>query len=85
MPRRGTLPEVASAPPTLIDVLRLSTTYLGDHGSPSARGARGQISASATSDAVAQNDISKPGCTTTSGSVSRMISAASARDRRLIA
>jgi release factor glutamine methyltransferase len=37
MPRRGTLPEVASAPPTLIDVLRLSTTYLGDHGSPSAR------------------------------------------------
>src|SRR3984957_19723298 len=35
--RRGTLPEVASAPPTLIDVLRLSTTYLGDHGSSSAR------------------------------------------------
>jgi release factor glutamine methyltransferase len=31
------LPEVASAPPTLIDVLRLSTTYLGDHGSTSAR------------------------------------------------
>jgi release factor glutamine methyltransferase len=28
---------VASAPPTLIDVLRLSTTYLGDHGSTSAR------------------------------------------------
>jgi release factor glutamine methyltransferase len=37
MPRQGTPPEVASAPPTLIDVLRLSTTYLGDHGSPSAR------------------------------------------------
>jgi release factor glutamine methyltransferase len=31
------LPEVASDPPTLIDVLRLSTTYLGDHGSTSAR------------------------------------------------
>jgi release factor glutamine methyltransferase len=31
------LPEVASAAPTLIDVLRLSTTYLGDHGSSSAR------------------------------------------------
>jgi release factor glutamine methyltransferase len=30
-------PEVASAAPTLIDVLRLSTTYLGDHGSTSAR------------------------------------------------
>jgi release factor glutamine methyltransferase len=28
---------VASNPPTLIDVLRLSTTYLGDHGSTSAR------------------------------------------------
>ncbi len=28
---------MASAPPTLIDVLRLSTTYLGDHGSTSAR------------------------------------------------
>jgi release factor glutamine methyltransferase len=28
---------VASAAPTLIDVLRLSTTYLGDHGSTSAR------------------------------------------------
>jgi release factor glutamine methyltransferase len=37
MPRQGTPPEVASAPPTLIDVLRLSTTYLGDHGSTSAR------------------------------------------------
>src|SRR3984957_8834398 len=35
--RRGTLPEVASAPPTLIDIVRLSTTYLGDHGSSSAR------------------------------------------------
>jgi release factor glutamine methyltransferase len=33
----GMLPEVASTPPTLIDVLRLSTTYLGDHGSSSAR------------------------------------------------
>ncbi|MGA8415333.1 MAG: peptide chain release factor N(5)-glutamine methyltransferase [Candidatus Dormiibacterota bacterium] len=32
-----TPPEVATAPPTLIDVLRLSTTYLGDHGSSSAR------------------------------------------------
>lgn len=31
------LPEVASTAPTLIDVLRLSTTYLGDHGSSSAR------------------------------------------------
>ena len=30
---RGTPPEVASTAPTLIDVLRLSTTYLGDHGS----------------------------------------------------
>src|ERR1700721_1506737 len=30
-------PEVAAAAPTLIDVLRLSTTYLGDHGSSSAR------------------------------------------------
>jgi len=30
-------PEVASNAPTLIDVLRLSTTYLGDHGSTSAR------------------------------------------------
>ena len=37
MPRRGTPPEVASTTPTLIDVLRLSTTYLGDHGSTSAR------------------------------------------------
>jgi release factor glutamine methyltransferase len=37
MPRRGTPPRVASTPPTLIDVLRLSTTYLGDHGSTSAR------------------------------------------------
>ena len=37
MPRRGTPPEVASTIPTLIDVLRLSTTYLGDHGSTSAR------------------------------------------------
>ncbi len=34
---RGMLPEVASTAPTLIDVLRLSTTYLGDHGSSSAR------------------------------------------------
>ena len=33
----GMPPEVASTPPTLIDVLRLSTTYLGDHGSTSAR------------------------------------------------
>jgi release factor glutamine methyltransferase len=30
-------PEVAAAAPTLIDVLRLSTTYLADHGSTSAR------------------------------------------------
>jgi release factor glutamine methyltransferase len=30
-------PEVAAAAPTLIDVLRLSTTYLGDHGSTTAR------------------------------------------------
>jgi release factor glutamine methyltransferase len=30
-------PEVASAAPILIDVLRLSTTYLGDHGSTTAR------------------------------------------------
>jgi release factor glutamine methyltransferase len=37
MHRPGTPPEVAAAPPTLIDVLRLSTTYLGDHGSSSAR------------------------------------------------
>ena len=37
MVSRGTLPEVASAAPILIDVLRLSTTYLGDHGSSSAR------------------------------------------------
>jgi release factor glutamine methyltransferase len=37
MLRPGTPPEVATAPPTLIDVLRLSTTYLGDHGSSSAR------------------------------------------------
>jgi release factor glutamine methyltransferase len=29
--------EVAPAAPTLMDVLRLSTTYIGDHGSPSAR------------------------------------------------
>jgi release factor glutamine methyltransferase len=34
---RETPPEVASPAPTLIDVLRLSTTYLGDHGSASAR------------------------------------------------
>ena len=54
-------------------------------GRPTARGARGQTSASATSAAVAQNDISKPGCTTTSGSISRMISAASASECRLIA
>jgi release factor glutamine methyltransferase len=33
----GTTPEVASAAPNLIDVLRLSTTYLGDHGSTTAR------------------------------------------------
>lgn len=33
----GTTPEVASAAPMLIDVLRLSTTYLGDHGSTTAR------------------------------------------------
>lgn len=37
MPHRDTLPEVAATPPTLIDVLRLSTTYLGGHGSTSAR------------------------------------------------
>jgi len=37
MPQPGMLPEVASTAPTLIDVLRLSTTYLGDHGSSSAR------------------------------------------------
>jgi release factor glutamine methyltransferase len=37
MLRPGTPPEVATAPQTLIDVLRLSTTYLGDHGSSSAR------------------------------------------------
>jgi release factor glutamine methyltransferase len=30
-------PEVVSTTPTLIDIVRLSTTYLGDHGSPSAR------------------------------------------------
>ena len=30
-------PEVAPTTPTLIDVLRLSTTYIGDHGSSSAR------------------------------------------------
>src|ERR1700722_16606403 len=35
--RRGTLPEGASAAPILIDIVRLSTTYLGDHGSSSAR------------------------------------------------
>jgi release factor glutamine methyltransferase len=35
--RRGMTAEVAAAAPTLIDVLRLSTTYLGDHGSTSAR------------------------------------------------
>jgi release factor glutamine methyltransferase len=34
---RETTPEVGSGTPTLIDVLRLSTTYLGDHGSSSAR------------------------------------------------
>jgi release factor glutamine methyltransferase len=34
---RETTPEVASGTPTLIDVLRLSTTYLSDHGSGSAR------------------------------------------------
>jgi release factor glutamine methyltransferase len=34
---RGTTAEVASSAPSLIDVLRLSTTYLGDHGSTSAR------------------------------------------------
>ena len=33
----GMTPEVASAAPILIDVLRLSTTYLGDHGSTTAR------------------------------------------------
>ncbi len=33
----GMTAEVAAAQPTLIDVLRLSTTYLGDHGSTSAR------------------------------------------------
>jgi release factor glutamine methyltransferase len=33
----GMPPEVTSAAPTLIEILRLSTTYLGDHGSPSAR------------------------------------------------
>lgn len=35
--RRATPPEVASPAPTLMDVLRLSTTYLGDRGSSSAR------------------------------------------------
>ena len=34
---RDPTPEVASGAPTLIDVLRLSTTYLGEHGSSSAR------------------------------------------------
>jgi release factor glutamine methyltransferase len=34
---RGTTPEVASDAPILIDVLRLSTTYLGDRGSTTAR------------------------------------------------
>ena len=33
----GMPPEVASTTPTLIDIVRLSTTYLGDHGSSSAR------------------------------------------------
>lgn len=33
----GPTPEVASAAPTLIEILRLSTTYLGEHGSSSAR------------------------------------------------
>lgn len=36
MSSRATAPEVAAAP-ILIDVLRLSTTYLGDHGSSTAR------------------------------------------------
>jgi release factor glutamine methyltransferase len=35
--RPGMPPEVASTTPTLIDIVRLSTTYLGDHGSSSAR------------------------------------------------
>jgi release factor glutamine methyltransferase len=34
---RDTTPEVASGAPILIDVLRLSTSYLGEHGSSSAR------------------------------------------------
>jgi release factor glutamine methyltransferase len=34
---RRTTPDVVSAAPILIDVLRLSTTYLGDHGSTTAR------------------------------------------------
>ncbi len=37
MHRPGMPPEVASTTPTLIDIVRLSTTYLGDHGSSSAR------------------------------------------------
>ena len=32
MHRPGMPPEVASTTPTLIDIVRLSTTYLGDHG-----------------------------------------------------
>jgi release factor glutamine methyltransferase len=37
MHRPGMPPEVVSSTPTLIDIVRLSTTYLGDHGSQSAR------------------------------------------------
>ena len=37
MQRPDKPPEVAPTVPTLIDILRLSTTYLGDHGSSSAR------------------------------------------------
>src|SRR5580698_6750018 len=36
-PPPGMTAEVAPTTPTLMDVLRLSTTYLGDHGSSSAR------------------------------------------------
>jgi len=49
------------------------------------RTVRGQASARATSAVVAANDIWKPGAAAASGWSARMISAATARARRLIA
>ena len=58
-------------------------TYQGSGRPPAPR--RGNRSASATSAAVAQKDIWKPGSATATGCSARTIRAAAASDRRLMA